>query len=51
MENCKNKLGKSRWTEGEIYECETCGNHVCKECALRWRYVCPNCLGKLWRIS
>ena len=51
MNVCKGFNDNVVWTEGEIYECESCGNHVCKECALRWKYVCPNCFGRLWRIS
>ncbi|MDE7256885.1 MAG: hypothetical protein K2N50_02880 [Clostridia bacterium] len=51
MDKCRNLKGNFKWAEGEIYECEACGNHVCKECALRWKYVCPNCFGRLWRIS
>ncbi|MDE7162806.1 MAG: hypothetical protein K2O44_01850 [Clostridia bacterium] len=51
MSGCNDFKGGKNWTEGEIYECESCGNHVCKLCALSWRGVCPNCFGRLWRIS
>lgn len=51
MEKCKENSSGNNWTEGVIYECEACGNHVCKNCALMWKYVCPNCFGRLLRIS
>lgn len=35
----------------EVFECGTCGNHVCKECAEKWSRVCPHCFGRLYRIS
>ena len=34
-----------------FFECGTCGNHVCKTKAELWGRVCPNCFGKLYRIS
>ncbi len=33
------------------YECPVCGNHVCAECAKSCGGLCPNCLGRLYRIS
>ena len=33
------------------YECPTCGNHVCADCAKAWNNVCPNCFSKLYKIS
>ena len=35
----------------EFFECGSCGNHVCKTQAELWGRVCPNCFGKLYRIS
>ncbi len=35
----------------EFFECETCGNHVCKSQAEIWSRICPNCFGRLYRIS
>ena len=34
-----------------FFECGTCGNHVCKTKAELWGRVCPNCFGRLYRIS
>ena len=34
-----------------VFECGTCGNHVCKTKAELWGRVCPHCFGKLYRIS
>ncbi|MDE7301076.1 MAG: hypothetical protein K2N47_02790 [Clostridia bacterium] len=51
MKTCRKLTDERMWSEGEIYECETCGNHVCKECAIIWRCVCPHCFGRLYRIS
>ena len=33
------------------YECPTCGNHVCADCAKAWNNVCPSCFSKLYKIS
>lgn len=35
----------------EFFECESCGNHVCKTKAEIWGRVCPHCFGRLYRIS
>lgn len=35
----------------EIFECGNCGNHVCKQKAELWGRICPNCFGRLYRIS
>lgn len=51
MKICNRNLNGKGWTEGEIFECEACGNHVCKECAVMWNGVCPHCFGRLLRIS
>ena len=34
-----------------FFECGTCGNHVCKTQAEIWSRICPNCFGRLYRIS
>lgn len=34
-----------------FFECGTCGNHVCKTQAELWGRICPNCFGRLYRIS
>lgn len=34
-----------------FFECGSCGNHVCKTQAEIWGRICPNCFGKLYRIS
>lgn len=44
--NCKNMENFN-----EMFECEACGNHVCKSKAELWGRVCPNCFGRLYRIS
>lgn len=46
---CRNALNFG--VNQEIYECGSCGNHVCRECAVKSFYVCPNCFGRLYRIS
>lgn len=48
--NLCEKAGLLGITE-ETYECGNCGNHVCKECAVKWSRVCPNCFGRLYRVS
>ncbi len=30
-----------------VYECVSCGNHVCRECAERNSLLCPFCFGRL----
>jgi hypothetical protein len=35
----------------EIFECPRCGNHVCRRCFNANLGICPNCFGKLYRIS
>ena len=51
MERCNGFLGSDDWNNGTVYECETCGNHVCMRCAVACRDVCPNCFGRLLRLS
>ena len=47
--NCKNATEFDSFSD--FFECGTCGNHVCKTKAELWGRVCPNCFGKLYRIS
>lgn len=35
----------------DFFECETCGNHICKTKAELLKRVCPHCFGRLYRIS
>ncbi len=51
MDKCAHGKEILSWTEGIIYECESCGNHVCRECAVTWNGVCPHCFGRMYRIS
>lgn len=46
--NCKNM---ENFDFKEVFECASCGNHVCREKAEIWGRICPNCFGKLYRIS
>ncbi len=34
-----------------FFECGTCGNHLCRTQAERWKMVCPHCFGTLFKIS
>lgn len=51
MRKCGRNIAFFEKCEGEIFECEACGNHVCKECAAIWNGVCPHCFSRLLRIS
>lgn len=35
----------------DLFECGTCGNHVCRSKAEVWGRICPHCFGRLYRIS
>lgn len=50
----KERNAMKRFCEEDIasgFECPRCGNHVCRRCAAAWGGLCPNCTGRLYRIS
>jgi acetyl-CoA carboxylase beta subunit len=51
MEKCNFDMENFDGIEEEIFECPRCGNHVCRRCFKENFGVCPNCFGRLFRIS
>ena len=47
--NCKNRTDFD--FSNDFFECGTCGNHVCRTQGEIWGRICPNCFGRLYRIS
>ena len=51
MEKFNCKKGTNFDFSNDFFECGTCGNHVCREQGEIWGRICPNCFGRLYRIS
>lgn len=51
MEKFNCKIKDNFELSDNVFECGTCGNHICSTQAELWSRVCPNCFGRLYRIS